>query len=115
MSMLRREALTTLHACYAYVEVFEGRLGRLWDSALRQLTVMRNLLPVLQADLTAGWHSTIACSDAAPGGVGSARQQMETAAGTPFCIRASPVYRLRPHLQAPRRWLLYGTPLYCTL
>ena len=88
MAMLRREALTTLHACYAFVEVFEGRPGRLWDSAARELIIIRNLLPMLQADLTAGWYSTIACSDAAPGGIGVARRRLHDTA-VASCARFS--------------------------
>ena len=92
--MLRREALTTLHACYAFVEVFEGRPGRLWDSAMRELTMVRNLLPVLQADLTAGWHGTVACSDAAPGGLGVARRRLGTAT-VASCARFSERWRFK--------------------
>ncbi|CAK0867123.1 unnamed protein product, partial [Prorocentrum cordatum] len=94
MGMLRREALTTLHACYAFVEVFEGRPGRLWDSAARELITVRNLLPILQADLTAGWYSTIACSDAAPEGLGVARQRLE-AAVVASCARFSERWRFK--------------------
>ncbi|CAK0859145.1 unnamed protein product, partial [Prorocentrum cordatum] len=94
MSMLRREALTTLHACYAFVEVFEGRPGRLWDSAARELIAVRNLLPILQADLTAGWYNTIACSDTAPGGLGVARQRLE-ATVVASCARFSERWRFK--------------------
>ena len=76
------------------VETFEGRPGRLWDSAVRELTLVRDLLPVLQTDLTAGWHGTIACSDAAPEGLGVARRRMDPAA-VASCARFSERWRFR--------------------
>ena len=68
--ILRREMLSLLSACYAFVEAFKTSAGKLWDSVDRELRWFASLLPLCFADSSRQWSSHVHCNDAPPAGYG---------------------------------------------
>eukprot|EP00959_Pyramimonas_sp_CCMP1952_P243853 5097599-Pyramimonas_sp.AAC.1 len=62
--MVRREALATLNARYAFIETAKDAVPPLWPQVALELRRIVAILPLLTTDMCAGWHPQICASDA---------------------------------------------------
>lgn len=69
-ALMRRELLSCLSSCYAFVEVQGHRRGQLWPGVLRELKWCYSMLPLATRDLAAPWCGRVAVNDASWWGCG---------------------------------------------
>lgn len=68
--MCRREALSILKSCYAFVHENKSSPCRLWPSVRAELDTVSALLPLFRAKINVGWSRDICASDSSPYGYG---------------------------------------------
>ena len=71
--LLRRELLSTMRACYVFIQKDFHRPSRLWTSVVRELTWMRSSLMFVEHDMSLPWSGEVFCYDASPWGCGVVR------------------------------------------
>eukprot|EP00959_Pyramimonas_sp_CCMP1952_P335692 7029232-Pyramimonas_sp.AAC.1 len=67
--MVRREALSILNSCYAFIEYSKSVVTPLWPRVSLELRRLIAILPLLSTDLCAAWHPVICASDASEFGL----------------------------------------------
>ena len=75
-TLLRRECLSILRACYAYVSRCYHENGLLWPSVLRELRQISSVLPLLYCNMAQPWYMTVSASDASESGYGVVEKEV---------------------------------------
>ena len=65
--MVRREALSPIHACYGFVRLHRHGSSPIWPSVHRELFWIRSILPLLYCRLDSQWFPRITATDACGG------------------------------------------------
>eukprot|EP00435_Cladocopium_sp_Y103_P024584 s857_g6.t1 len=68
--MCRREGLSILKSCYAFVHEHLQSPCRLWPSVRFELETIGALLPLFRTKINVGWSSDVTASDSSPYGYG---------------------------------------------
>ncbi|CAK0801976.1 unnamed protein product, partial [Prorocentrum cordatum] len=68
--LLRRPCLSCVAASFAFAEAAGGGPKNLWPSAKRELLIAAAILPLVYADLGAGWLDQVVATDACDTGLG---------------------------------------------
>jgi hypothetical protein len=76
-ALSRREALSNVHACYAFVEKVGPSKVRLGAGARRELSETIAISPLLRTNLSAAWHTTGVSVDASVSGIGICRRTID--------------------------------------
>lgn len=75
--MCRREGLSILKSCYAFVHQNQSKACRLWPSVRFELDLIASLLPLFRTKLNVGWSDDICASDSSPFGYGICHRKGE--------------------------------------
>jgi hypothetical protein len=75
--VLNRAGMSALRHLYDFAEAAEKPM-KLWKSAALESKIVAGLLPLLVADMSLEWDSTMTCSDASPEGYGICETEMCT-------------------------------------
>ena len=70
ISMIRRECLSALHACYAYIIKHDGHQHTIWPSVRRELEWMFHLIPLVVHDCGRPLSTRVLLADASSWGKG---------------------------------------------
>ena len=76
MCLLRREALSIISTCYAFIINNYTKQVRIWDQVRLELRQIISLLPLLVADCRSPWDTQVLCSDASEYGFGVVERQI---------------------------------------
>ncbi|CAK0837444.1 unnamed protein product, partial [Prorocentrum cordatum] len=68
--LLRRPCLSCIAASFAFAEAAGGEPKNLWPSVKRELLIAAAILPLVYADLGAGWLDQVVATDACDTGLG---------------------------------------------
>ena len=68
--MTRREGLSILKSCYAFVHQNQSKACRLWPSVRWELQTIAALLPLFKGRINVGWSDDLIASDSSPFGCG---------------------------------------------
>ena len=71
ISLIKRELLCVLSACYAFMGRHDTSAAKAWPSVKRELRWMQALLPLARHDLRAPLSSRVLATDASEGGKGA--------------------------------------------
>ena len=77
--MTRREGLSILNSCYAFIHHFGQKSGRLWPSVRQELDWVRSLLPLFRMRINCGWGEDVTASDSSTFGIGVCARKLDTA------------------------------------
>ena len=58
-ALIRRKVLCVLSSVYPYMAMGLPTAARVWPTVRRELWLIRSLLPLLQKDLSSGWHDAM--------------------------------------------------------
>lgn len=73
--MCRREGLSILKTCYAFVHHNMSKPCRLWPSVRFELDTIASLLPLFRSRVNVGWSKDVCASDSSPFGYGICHRQ----------------------------------------
>jgi hypothetical protein len=73
-ALMRREAISIVHACYAFVETVSPSQVRLCAGVRREFSETIAMLPLLRTNFSAAWLTTGAAVDASVSGIGIGRR-----------------------------------------
>lgn len=76
--MARREGLSILKSCYAFVNENKSTPKRLWPSVRWELQTIADLLPLFRAHVNVGWSNDVSASDSSPYGYGICCRKLDT-------------------------------------
>ena len=77
MFLIRREMLSLLSTCYAFIEQNYDRRCWLWKCLKNELSTVLALLPLALADVCAPWSTEVVCTDACEYGYGACSSQWD--------------------------------------
>ena len=68
--MTRREGLSILKSCYAFIHENQSKPKRLWPTVRWELETISAILPLFKAQINVGWSDDLTASDSSPYGYG---------------------------------------------
>lgn len=75
--MCRREGLSILKSCYAFVHENKENPCRLWPTVRAELETVSALLPLFRSKINIGWSEDVTASDSSPFGYGICCRKVE--------------------------------------
>ena len=75
--MTRREGLSILKSCYAFINENKKQPKRLWPSVRWELETIAAILPLFKARINIGWSEDVTASDSSPYGYGVCSRQCD--------------------------------------
>ena len=76
--MTRREGLSILKSCYAFVHQNQSKACRLWPSVRWELQTIAALLPLFKGRINVGWSDDLIASDSSPFGYGVCHRKIQS-------------------------------------
>jgi len=76
--LARREALSMLPACYAFMLGRDPQRRRLWAGVVRELKWVASLIPSFATDVSLPWHPALVATDASTFGGGVCERTVDT-------------------------------------